>query len=86
MPKPNESFTPDLRDRVKAHLGKPLAASAHASLWRYPVCSPDTYSLLMVSGDEYRCLGHFVCGGGANEWLQDIDQSQDDSILIGEPA
>ncbi len=67
MREPDESFMPDLREIVEAHLGKPLAASVQASLWRCPVCAPDTHSLLMVSADEYRCLGRFVCDGGMSE-------------------
>ena len=46
----------DLRDLVEAHLGKPLAASTHAGLWRCPACSPERHALLMVSADEYHCL------------------------------
>jgi hypothetical protein len=38
----------DLRDLVEKHLGKPLAASLNASLWRCPACSPERHALLMV--------------------------------------
>ena len=42
MREPDERSMPDLRAIVEAHLGKPLAASVQASLWRCPVCAPDT--------------------------------------------
>ncbi len=76
----------DLRDLVEAYLGKPLAASAHAGLWRCPVCPPERHALLMVSTDEYRCLSGYPCDGGASEWMQNIDQEPDEPIMIGVPA
>ena len=39
-----------------------------------PVCGAARFvrpncTLLMVSANEYRCLGHFVCDGGVNELM-----------------
>ncbi|MBE2271877.1 MAG: hypothetical protein IAE80_26825 [Anaerolinea sp.] len=76
----------DLRNLVEAHLGKPLAASAHAGLWRCPACSSQRHGLLLVSADEYKCLSGYVCDGGANEWLQNIYQEPDETLMIGVPA
>ena len=76
----------DLRDLVEAHLGKPLAASAHAGLWRCPACSSERHGLLLVSADEYKCLSGYVCDGGAGEWMQNIDQAPDEPLMIGVPA
>jgi len=76
----------DLRDLVEAYLGKPLAASAHAALWRCPVCPPDRHALLMVSADEYKCLSGYQCDGGADEWLHSQEQSTDEQFLFGAPA
>jgi hypothetical protein len=58
----------DLRDLVEKHLGKSLAASTHAALWRCPACSPERHALLMVSVNEYKCLSGYPCDGGADEW------------------
>jgi hypothetical protein len=76
----------DLRELVEQYIGKPLASSANASLWRCPVCPPEAHSLLMVSADQFRCLGRYVCDGGASEWIQDIGESSTDLVLIGESA
>ena len=76
----------DLRDLVEDHLGKPLATSAHAGLWRCPACSPQRHGLLMVSTDEYRCLSGYPCDGGASEWMRTIDREPDEPIMIGVPA
>lgn len=76
----------DLRDLVEAQLGKPLAASAHAGLWRCPDCSSQRHGLLLVSADEYKCLSGYVCDGGASEWLQNIDHAPDEPLMIGVPA
>jgi hypothetical protein len=70
MPQPDGSFMPDLRDIVEARLGKPLAASVLASLWRCPVCSPDMHSLLMVSAVEIRCLGRSICDDDVSERMK----------------
>jgi hypothetical protein len=76
----------DLRDLVEAYLGKPLAASAHAGLWRCPVCPPERHALLMVSADEYKCLSGYPCDGGADEWLHSQEQSTDEPFLFGAPV
>jgi hypothetical protein len=78
--------TTDLRDLVEAHLGKPLAASTHAALWRCPVCPPERHALLMVSADEYKCLSGYPCDGGAHEWMQSIDPLPDEPLAVGVPA
>lgn len=75
----------DLRDLVEAYLGKPLAASTHAGLWRCPVCPPERHALLMVSTDEYRCLSGYPCDGGADEWLNTED-AHSEPIAVGETA
>lgn len=69
--KHNEHLTSDLRELVEPHLGKPLAASALAGLWRCPACPPERHALLMVSADEYRCLSGYPCAGGATEWMSE---------------
>ncbi len=79
----NELGMHDLRDRVEVYLGKPLAASAHAGLWRCPVCPPELHALLMVSANEYKCLSGYPCDGGAAEWLPTIDPHPDEPLLIG---
>ncbi len=76
----------DLRDLVETHLGKPLAASPHAGLWRCPACSSERHGLLLVSADEYKCLSGYVCDGGVNEWMQNINQEPDEPLMIGVPA
>jgi len=74
----------DLRDLVEDHLGKPLATSAHAGLWRCPVCAPERHALLMVSADEYRCLSGYPCDGGASGWLNNAKSVE--GIFAGAPA
>jgi len=69
--------TTDLRHLVEVHLGKPLAASAHAALWRCPSCPPGRHALLMASADEYRCLSGYPCDGGASEWMARITPEAD---------
>jgi hypothetical protein len=76
----------DLRDLVEAYLGKPLAASTHAGLWRCPVCPPERHALLMVSTDEYRCLSGYPCDGGASEWMYIVAEPSPNSVLIGVPT
>lgn len=76
----------DLRDLVEAYLGKPLAASTHAGLWRCPVCPPERHALLMVSTDEYRCLSGYPCDGGASDWMRRQEQEPDKLIGLGVTA
>ena len=76
----------DLRDLVEAYLGKPLAASTHAALWRCPVCPPERHALLMVSVDEYKCLSGYACDGGASEWIQQFREPTAVSFELGAPA
>jgi hypothetical protein len=75
--------TTDLRDLAEEHLGKPLAASTHAALWRCPVCPPERHALLMVSADEYKCLSGYPCDGGAEEWMSSIDPLPDEPFAVG---
>lgn len=75
--KPVDSSVTDLRKIVERRLGKPLAASANAALWRCPVCRKSSHSLLMVSADQCRCLGRHVCEGGVNEWLQNDNETDE---------
>lgn len=75
-----ETLSTDLRERVEARLGKPLAASTHAGLWRCPACPPERHALLMVAADEYRCLSGYPCDGGASEWMR--SSSETDAVLI----
>jgi len=76
----------DLRDLVEDHLGKPLATSAHAGLWRCPACSPQRHGLLMVSTDEYRCLSGYPCDGGASEWMQSLEERTGCILPLGVPV
>lgn len=76
----------DLRALVEQHLGKPLAASAHAALWRCPACPPERHGLLMVSADEYKCLSGYPCDGGASEWMNGQTQPIDERSVFGELA
>jgi hypothetical protein len=75
--------TYDLRDMVEEHLGKPLAASTHAALWRCPACPPERHALLMVSADEYKCLSGYPCDGGADEWMHSVVSEPDEPLLTG---
>jgi len=79
----HEMTTTDLRELVEQHLGKPLAASAHAGLWRCPVCPPKRHALLMVSANEYKCLSGYPCDGGASEWMRYLDREPDELFMIG---
>ncbi|GIK28169.1 hypothetical protein FBR02_13790 [Anaerolineae bacterium CFX9] len=76
-------MTSDLRERVEQHLGKPLAASAYAGLWRCPACPPERHALLMVAADDYRCLSGYSCDGGASEWMTTLDPTPDESFAVG---
>lgn len=84
--KHNQHSTEDLRELVQQHLGKPLAASTHAGLWRCPACPPERHALLMVSADEYRCLSGYPCDGGATEWMCRLHKPIGTVILLGESA
>lgn len=56
--------TSDLRTIAAHAWGQPLAASHQASLWRCPSCERKAHSLLVVTADQFRCLGRCgVCGG-----------------------
>lgn len=81
-----ETLSTDLRELVEQHLGKPLAASAHAGLWRCPACPPERHALLMVSADEYRCLSGYPCNGGATEWMRSEDREVDELLIAGVSA
>lgn len=76
--------TADLRELVEQHLGKTLAVSTKAALWRCPVCPPAVHSLLMISCREHRCLGRLPCDGGAIEWMHDIVEAATDWVMSGE--
>jgi len=73
----------DLRERVEKRLGKPLASSRNASLWRCPVCPPEAHSLLLVAVDQHRCLGCRVCDGGITNWMIENDLKAE-PITVGE--
>jgi hypothetical protein len=73
----------DLRELAEQHLGKPLAASTRASLWRCPVCPPERHALLMVSADEYKCLSGYSCDGGAAEWIVALSPEPDEPMMVG---
>lgn len=75
----------DLRERVEKRLGKPLASSLNASLWRCPVCPPEAHSLLLVSADQHRCMGRRVCDGGINDWMN-VEYPDAEPIAIGGTA
>lgn len=79
-------MTTDLRELAEQHLGKPLAASTHAGLWRCPACPPERHALLMVSADEYRCLSGYPCDGGATEWMRSDDKEADALLVLGTPV
>lgn len=77
----------DLRELAEQHLGKPLAASANAALWRCPVCPLEAHSLLLVAADQYRCMGRYLCDGGVSEWVQNIETTAGESTsVVGETA
>jgi len=84
--KHNEHSTGDLRELAQQHLGKPLAVSTHAGLWRCPACPPKRHALLMVSADEYRCLSGYPCDGGATEWMRSEDKEADELLIAGVSA
>ncbi len=75
----------DLRERAEKRLGKPLASSPNASLWRCPVCPPGTHSLLLVATDQHRCMGRRVCDGGINDWMNEEDLEAG-TVAVGETA
>lgn len=75
--------TTDLRDLLEEYLGKPLAASTHAALWRCPACPPERHALLMVSADEYKCLSGYPCDGSADEWMRSVVPEPDEPFLTG---
>lgn len=81
-----ERLTTDLRELVEQHLGKPLAVSTNAGLWRCPACPPERHALLMVSADKHHCLGRYACDGGASEWMHDTDKSASEPLALGETA
>jgi hypothetical protein len=77
----------DLRELAVHHLGKPLAASKKAALWRCPACPPERHALLMVSAGEYKCLSGYVCDGSVSEWRgRDDEAKANDLIAVGETA
>lgn len=82
----NQPHMIDLREMVEKHLGKPLAASTNAALWRCPVCPPERHSLLLVSANQHKCLGRCVCDGGASEWMRSEEQLTDELIMLEETA
>ena len=82
--KSGDSSVTDLRKVIERRLGKPLAASAKAALWRCPVCRKSSHSLLMVSADQYRCLGRCQCDGGVSEWMQNLKTPTSDAVAAGE--
>ncbi len=82
----DEQTTIDLRDRVTVSLGEPLAANAHAALWRCPVCPRESYSLLMVLADQHHCVGHYPCDGGASEWMRSLAAPSSDLVSVGKSA
>ncbi|MBK9748819.1 MAG: hypothetical protein IPO91_18855 [Chloroflexi bacterium] len=75
----------DLRERAEKRLGKPLASSPNASLWRCPVCPPEAHSLLLVAADQHRCMGRRACDGGINEWMN-AEDPEVEVTAIGEVA
>lgn len=81
-----ETLSTDLRELVEQRLGKPLAASTHAGLWRCPACPLERHALLMVSVDEYRCLSGYPCDGGATEWMRSSNEETDALLIVGGSA
>ena len=81
-----ETLSTDLRELVERRLGKPLAASKHAGLWRCPACPLERHALLMVSVDEYRCLSGYPCDGGATEWMRSSNEETDALLIVGGSA
>lgn len=59
----------DFLEQAIRSLGRPLAASATAALWRCPKCGAQTHALLVVTADAYRCLSGYACSAGAEDWL-----------------
>ena len=75
----------DLRERAEQRLGKPLASSPNASLWRCPVCPPEAHALLLVAADQHRCMGRRACDGGINEWMK-AEDLEVEPVAVGEVA
>lgn len=82
----DECLTDDLREVAEKHLGKPLAISQQAGLWRCPVCPPESYALLIVSAAGYRCLRIHPCDGGVARWMYGSDTSINQALAVGESA
>ena len=80
----DECLTDNLRETAAKHLGKPLAVSQQAGLWRCPVCPPESYALLMVSAAGYRCLRSHPCDGGMTQWMYGPDTSINQAMAVGE--
>lgn len=59
----------DFLKQATESLGRPVAASATAALWRCPKCGAQTHALLVVTADAYRCLSGYACSAGAEDWL-----------------
>jgi hypothetical protein len=84
--KQDHQVTSDLRVFIEAQLGKPLASSANAALWRCPLCPAATYALLWVSATQQRCLGRGACSGGACQRTPPIDVLTAEAVGNGERA
>lgn len=60
----------DLRLIASQSWGHPLAVSHLASLWRCPCCERRSHSLMIVTTDQFRCLGRCGISGGPVEMNQ----------------
>lgn len=78
--------TCDLRELAEVHLGKPIAVSACAALWRCPACYRKHRGLLMVAANEYKCLSKHPCGGGAGQWMKALKQVSGEITVLGASA
>ncbi len=59
----------DLREVAERRLGESLAISIYARLRCCAACPPESYALIIVSANDYRCLSSFSCDGGTHEWM-----------------
>lgn len=57
----------DLRLIASQSWGHPLAVSHLASLWRCPCCERRSHSIMIVTTDQFRCLGRCGMSGGLLE-------------------
>lgn len=70
MKMPTMPSNTDLRSIASQSWGHPLASSHRASLWWCPCCECKSSSLIVVTADQFRCLGRCGVRGGLVEMKQ----------------